>query len=56
MERRKKEFNMDRIMEVAMYTIIMPSIVCVYIAIIVLAFKLGLNYFLKLLANGGNKN
>ena len=49
MEKRKKGFNMDRIMEVAMYTIIMPPIVCVYLAIIVLDFKLGFKLFFKII-------
>lgn len=56
MEKRKKGFNMDRIMEVAIYTIIMPPIICVYLAILVVSFKLGFKLFLKSLTNGGNKN
>lgn len=47
---------MDRIMEFVMYTIIMPPIICVYLAILVVSFNLDSNYFLKLLTNGGNKN
>lgn len=56
MEKRKKGFNMDRIMEFVMYTIIMPPIICVYLAILVVSFKLGFKLFLKSLTNGGNKN
>lgn len=49
MEKRKKGFNMDRIMEVAIYTIIMPPIICVYLAILVVSFKLGFKLFFKII-------
>lgn len=49
MGRRKKGFNMDRIMEFVMYTIIMPPIICVYLAILVVSFKFGLNLFFKII-------
>lgn len=49
MEKRKKGYNMDKIIELAIYTIIIPPIVCVYLAIIVLSFKLGLKWFFKII-------
>ena len=49
MEKRKRGFNMDRIMEFVMYTIIMPPIICVYLAIFVVSFKFGLNLFFKII-------
>jgi hypothetical protein len=49
MGKRKKGFNMDKIMEFVMYTIIMPPIICVYLAILVVSFKFGLNLFFKII-------
>lgn len=49
MEKRKKEYNMDRIIELMIYTIIIPPIVCAYFAIIVLSFKFGLKLFFKII-------
>lgn len=49
MGKRKKGFNMDRIIELIIYTIIIPPIVCVYLAIIVLSFKFGLKLFFKII-------
>lgn len=49
MEKKKKGFNMDKIIEVAMYTIIIIPIVCAYLALIVLAFKLGFKLFFKII-------
>lgn len=49
MEKRKKGFNMDRIIELIICTIIIPPIVCVYLAIIVLSFKFGLKLFFKII-------
>lgn len=49
MERRERGFNLDRIMEFVMCTIIMPPIVCVCFAIIVVSFKFGLKLFFKII-------
>lgn len=49
MEKRKKGFNMDRIIELAIYIIIIPPIICVYFALIVLSFKFGLKLFFKII-------
>lgn len=49
MGKRKKGFNMDRIMEFVMYTIIMPPIICAYFAILVVSFKFGLKLFFKII-------
>lgn len=49
MEKRKRGFNMDRIMEFVMYTIIMPPIICVYLEILVVSFKFGLKLFFKII-------
>lgn len=49
MGKRKKGFNMDRIMEFVMCTIIMPPIICAYLAILVVSFKFGLKLFFKII-------
>lgn len=49
MGKRKKGFNMDRIIELAIYIIIIPPIICVYFALIVLSFKFGLKLFFKII-------
>lgn len=49
MGKRKKGFNMDRIMEFVMYTIIMPPIICAYLAMLVVSFKFGLKLFFKII-------
>lgn len=49
MEKRKKGFNMDRIIELLIYIIIIPPIICAYFAIIVLFFKFGLKLFFKII-------
>ena len=49
MGKRKREFNMDRIMELAMYIIIIPPIICAYLAILVVSFKFGLKLFFKII-------
>lgn len=49
MEKKKKGYNMDKIIEFIICTIITPPIVCVYLATIVLSFKLGFNLFFKII-------
>ena len=49
MGKRKKGFNMDKIIELAIYTIIIPPIVSVQLALIVLSFKLGFKLFFKII-------